>query len=593
MTRIFLDADEQTFKKSTNCLINKEFLFKKSMHTKIKKNPLQPVAYNHRDVLGLKPLFEWALEEEHIHKQHNRILQPGFMYRNADDVLRDAKLARVQWLTDYCCPSIRAAILLHIAKELVVKYKVENDQLNIKAHHLYCSLLNNNQKLIDELNDQLNDMMGELTKANGLLNSQTLHQLAHKLLTKNKIDQAGPNQYQAAVRLIIDHERKKKIDELVSKLIKKYLSKHQLQVKPIFAIHETHDYCFLGAIGSGKSTITKQYLREDEKTDYIVLSTDNYRVFTLPGTEDHEQQQTKDVFTRTQDSAFMIKELVEKEIEAKITSEHCRANIICESVFLEERMQHLLAEGCLTSVIAAYKGEPGFIGIVERADQRARDITAPLADQGRFVQTTALLKGHADASNKLLSGLPANVTTIVYDTNVEKGLPPIEIARIYGASHEIEITNLKVMAEFLNKKNINIAAINQIDLIYPSHNPFNVLATHPENKAKAILDLALFKGFKSTYTIKLKQFEVTYAVLKLEKDQLSLKIIDERIFMKKAYAETIEAMILRAMVRQVETGSLQASLEAVLVEGDKNSFISVMNESMWKDEEEARNKLRI
>ncbi len=53
----------------------------------------------------LSPLSTWSDAEQKTQQMHNRILQPGFMQRNASLVLEDAKNAGVDWITDVCCPS--------------------------------------------------------------------------------------------------------------------------------------------------------------------------------------------------------------------------------------------------------------------------------------------------------------------------------------------------------------------------------------------------------------------------------------------------------------------------------------------------------
>ncbi len=82
-----------------------------------------PEAYNQRDVLTLKPLKQWTQEEELVHLEHNRILQPGFATRTPEELIKNAKLTGEDWLTDICCPSIQGALALLLWRSQKLFYK--------------------------------------------------------------------------------------------------------------------------------------------------------------------------------------------------------------------------------------------------------------------------------------------------------------------------------------------------------------------------------------------------------------------------------------------------------------------------------------
>ena len=137
----------------------------------------------------------------------------------------------------------------------------------------------------------------------------------------------------------------------------------------------------------------------------------------------------------------------------------------------------------------------------------------------------------------------------------------------------MQIKDLRVMSEFLNKKNLNAEAIHQVDLIYNTKNPLNLLSTHPENKAKAILDLVPETRFKPAFTIKMMDKQGgEYAELTSVNGVVKLNVLDTTIFNKKALSETIEGGVIRAITRQVEKGGLEASFNTAFDKGDKNSF---------------------
>lgn len=119
----------------------------KSKHPKL----TPPEAYANRDVLGLKAATEWTKAEKKSHMQHNRILQPGFMDRSPEAFVADAKIARVEWLTDYCCPSIKASLMLNISAEMVVRYQVTEKELNKKAQEVFSNLLKQNPNIEKEI----------------------------------------------------------------------------------------------------------------------------------------------------------------------------------------------------------------------------------------------------------------------------------------------------------------------------------------------------------------------------------------------------------------------------------------------------------
>lgn len=539
-------------------------------------------AYNQRDVVSLTPLSKWTIKEEDIQKKHNRIVQPGFMYRDSSLVVADAKRSGVEWLTDVVCPSAQAAIMLHIAKEMVVNYQVGETELNIKGHEVYASLVNDLftfKGIEEEANRKTRAFSDDAT---------TIETAAREMLKKNlRIDDKAINSVQlaAAKRLILDIERRKIIDNIVSKLVKNHLEAHSLQLglvkKTRHPIGTTHDFCFLGAAGSGKSTISQQHVSDGpytgpeplkiDKRDCIILATDNYRVFTLPGTEAHESIETKDVFTRTQDFSYLVKELVQKEIEQGMDEDQRRPNVICDCVTLDGPMRELIAQndpkkgGSLVSVIAAYRGEPGYVGIAERADKRARDLDAAPADKGRFVETTSLFKGHVNASEYLLSSIPENTVTELFDTHVEKGETPVKIARIDSKNRTVEITNLKVMSEFLNKKNLNVEAQHPVELILKrkagTEKPF---VTAPEYKAKALLDMVTGNP---SYSVIIKDNKGTaYASLTLnDLGKVTLQVLDLSVYKKQADRESSpEAQVVREITRQTAeaTAAVSASPEA-------------------------------
>ncbi len=310
-----------------------------------------PEAYNHRDVMDLKPLSAWNPEEENIEIQQNRILQPGFLNRPALEVIEDAKKAHVDWLTDYCCPSAQASIFLNVAKEMVVTYKVNDTELNVEAQKSFHKMIENNPNIITRINSETDRSLQEFLRDKNIADEAIAH------LDKVKATKS-PDAIEATERMLVDKYRKDIINGVSNIIVKEELRKVEQELhlgrKDTHALGQTTDFSMLGAAGSGKSTILNQFLAESEKPNYVTIATDNYRAFTLPGTEAHEARPTQDVFVRSQDLAYMVKELVQNEMKQKLDG---RPNIIFDGITLERDTRDLFSQGGeVKSIIAAFVG---------------------------------------------------------------------------------------------------------------------------------------------------------------------------------------------------------------------------------------------
>lgn len=549
-----------------------------------KSKPLEyPAAYNQRDVLTLKPLNQWTQEEEMVHLEHNRILQSGFTTRAPEELIANAKLVGEDWLTDVACPRVEGALAIHLAKEMVVTYKVGEEDLDTKNQRAYKLLLEDNPDIQNQLEQQINSKLSIISPSAEELEASALSRLArnNENRKRNHLPELPITNESLDVAKSIDSDliRKKVTYEIVDEYVqsqREHISAElALGVKDIVTPGQNSDYAFLGAAGSGKSTISREFLDDNQKENCVVVATDNYRAFTIPGSDERVKNVGQNRFTQTQDFAYMIKELVQKDI---VERSNGRPDIIFDAVTLDYNTKKLLQHGNVTSAVAAYSGT-GFVGIPERADFRARDENAAPADKARFVNTTSLLEGHANASDRLLTSVPDKAITKIYDTNVERGKPAVEIGAINTINNTLEIADLKSLSEFLNKRNLNIEAIHQVDLIYNPQSPLNLLSTHPENKAKAVLDLIPETRFKPAFTIKMMDKQgVEYAELTSAQGNVKLNISNFDVFDQKASSETIEGAVLRAITRQVEKGGLEASFNQAFEKGDKNAF----KESMVK-----------
>lgn len=511
-------------------------------------------AYNHRDVLGLSPINQWTLEQEKVQRAVNRILQPGFAARSADSMIADAKLAGVRFLAEVCCPSAEAALTLHLARDMSIKYKMETEEMGDECNKAYFAIEKSDPEMIPFLENKINEIISTI-------DIEKITNNAKIRLEKNKITSPTDEQLAAATRIEIDIERKKITYKAVSSYLEgkqKVLDSIGLEKKTLFNKGENQDFSIMGAAGSGKSTISGEILAGHKTDDQVIFSPDNYRVFELPNSPKNPNPIGKNRFIETQDMAYFTKKLVEDGLK-DMAKQGLRPNIVFDGITLQDPIKSLIKEGNLKSAVAAF-APSGYDQIAERADRRAVDPNAAPADKDRFVNTTALLEGHANVSGNLLTSVPQNVSTIVYSTNVERGAEAKKIGVIDPSKKILAVDDLKVMSEFFNKTNINKEAVNPVSLIYKRKEvtkDTSVLtqSTHPENKAKAVLDLVKGSDSRPSYAVELKDGDVVYARLKSDtQGRVDVIVNNREVFNQRSTGNTIEAGILRSVIRQAIVG---------------------------------------
>lgn len=524
-------------------------------------------AYSHRDVMSLKPLHELDEVELESHLKHNRVLQYNFATRSGDDLLRDGREAGESWITDFVCPSVEAALMMHLSKEMVVRYKVLEDEIGEYANKAYIKLGRAEDGLIKKLKHTIDESLASIESDPEY--EDRINNLARERIEKNKrylqmqgkdLDTQDPAKIEAAKRIVRDLERKR----LTYEVAQKYIDSHRAELEKSMGLEtkeslpkgHNRDFVFQGAAGSGKSTIARQLLEEEKKKNYITLATDNYRAVTIPGTKHHEEPlETKNVFLRTQDMAYMIKEMVHESVQSEVHNGR-RPNIIIDCITMDEFMHSLLEESKeVKSVVAAYSGDSG-IGIAERAERRALTSKSP-ADQGRFVNTDALFYGHASASRRLLSGATRASVTEIYSTDIDYGDQPPKIAEIDPKESIVRIFDLRLAGRFFNKKNMNTKAQSPIELALGKDG--DALSFH--KKAESILDLV--KNDHGGQVFELELFQnadsnsVKYASIRRNKEgKLEIHLDDAEVFKKIALdSASIQGSLVRSITRQIAYGS--------------------------------------
>ena len=268
--------------------------------TRVKDHHQDQPAYNHRDVMPLKPLVSLTSQDEKTELQHNRILQPGFLDRSVNDFFEDAKKTKILWLTDYACPAPETSLFLNIAKEIVVNYRISEDFLNQKSQEAFLLISELRPSLVESLTHSVDEelvlLLGEKD-----IRQEAVAFLENRPLAKKEDGTYSEDLIESASRLILDQYKKKIINKVFGKFVKDLLpeieNKLGLVKKPEHIIGYNSDYCLLGAAASGKTTIARNFLTEDDRLNSAIIATDIYRGFVLPGTEKFETIFTQDVLT--------------------------------------------------------------------------------------------------------------------------------------------------------------------------------------------------------------------------------------------------------------------------------------------------------
>ena len=433
--------------------------------------------YMHRDVITLKGVSELTSHEIRVHKEINQILQPGVLTRTPSELFNLALSTGNEWLIDIACLTPEAELAKNIAADLVVKYKVAEKDYQKISDEIYDFVLNRSD--FADLKMTLQDQMKEKISIERNLILQDLRE--------DKPVPRSPRHLEMLKDIIKEDKERNKISD---KSIKDYLTtirpiiEYTFKLKKKGIVKDIEDISILGAPASGKSTMMSKVLGKKNMEDYIVYSTDQYRAFKLPMLRDQisPEEIGKNSFVHTQDWAYIIKE----EVSLRIKNLQERPNILCDLATFDRSMQGVLSKGKLTSAMAGYSGEAGFVGIAERADARAR-LSASPGDKGRYINTKSLLEAHANGSNYLLTSIPTNTVTTIYDT--KKSDAPV-MAKIDPKKHTVEIYDLKGMADLINKRNIETSATNPIELLFTKERMMlNMLNTHPDLKARGIMDL--------------------------------------------------------------------------------------------------------
>ncbi|MCW8419278.1 zeta toxin family protein [Fluoribacter dumoffii] len=523
--------------------------------------------FNMRHILTLKDFNRWSIRERKLQETYNRILQPNFMEGNIQEQLMHANIAHEEWLTDVLVPKLQTALMLHIAARLITDYQVDTEEVNELAQKLFQTILDSQESCLKLL--YLGSEVSDST-SQPIVHNECVHR-AHSRMEKiyptlNK----NSNEYELKFASCLIMEKNKIQKKMLNKMMSEFLDKnldvftkeYGLEKKTVYPLADNHDFVFLGPAASGKSTISSQYIKKEQRKNYVSLATDDYRGIYLPFTEKFEQQETDQVFIRTQDSAYLISELVEERMHAQ---KEKRPNVIIDGVTYKSSQKALVEKNNNSVVVCACLDDMS--QVVKRCYDRARQEESGSADKGRYVNTTSLLHMHKTASLNLLIFCAPNTTIAFYNTNVPRGETPPLIATV-DTHVEKTLTihqnkgSLMYLASFFNKSRVNVGAKSDQHL-------FLEKMKQPEYQIDSLFSV-LDYGFKIVL-----EGENNQPCLTITKkgNELIMDILDPEQLKNKIHDNKTEKPLLQMLLLYGHLGNLKAVQKECLMHEDIDSLV--------------------
>ncbi|MBN9225781.1 MULTISPECIES: zeta toxin family protein [Legionella] len=516
--------------------------------------------FNMRYVLTLKDFNRWSIRERKLQESYNRILQPNFMEGDIQEQLTHANVAHEEWLTDVLVPRLPTALLLHIATRLITDYRVDTEEVNQLAQQLFHSIMESQEHCLELM------AIWPGTQEYQADSYQHCVQRAHERMAQlyPSVSKSS-TEYESKFASCLVMERNKVQKQVVNKTMSMFLDdhldalaqKHKLEKKTVYPLTDNHDFVFLGPAGSGKSTISSQYIKKEDRKDYVSLATDDYRGICLPFTEEFEKQETDQAFIRTQDSAYLISELVEERMHAQKDK---RPNVLIDGVTYKSSQKALVEKNNNSIVVCACLDDMS--QVVKRCYDRAKQEESGSADKGRYVNTSSLLHMHKTASLNLLVYCAPNITIDFYNTNVARGVTPPLIATVDTHGEKTLTINhnkgsLLYLASFFNKARVNVGAKSDQQLFLDK-------LKHPEFQIDSLFAVMDY-GFKIVL-----QGENSMPCLTVEKSNngIVMKILDPKQVKNKIEENKTETPLLHMLLLYGHLGNLKAVQKECLMHED-------------------------
>ncbi|KTD40488.1 zeta toxin family protein [Legionella parisiensis] len=529
--------------------------------------------FNMRHVITLKGFNRWSLQERKLQETYNRILQPTFMEGDIQEQLEHANIAHEEWLTDVLVPRLQTALMLHLSARLITDYQVDTEEVNALAQKLFHEILKSSTHF-----PQLTSNWSQIYV---LLEKEELHQRCVKN-AHEKMEKIYPSlhedshEYQLKFASCLTMAKNKIQKQLVNKMMSEFLDnnldyftqQYNLEKKTVYPFADNRHLVFLGPAASGKSTISNQYIKREQRKDYVSLATDDYRGIFLPFTEEFEKQETDQVFIRTQDSAYLISELVEERILAQ---QDKRPNVIIDGVTYKPSQKALVEKNNNSVVVCACLDDMSLA--VKRSYDRAKQEESGSADKGRYVNTTSLLHMHKTASINLLISCAPNTTIAFYNTNIPRGATPplIATADTHG---EKTLTihhdkgSLMYLASFFNKARVNVQAKSDQHLFLDK-------LKRPEFQIDSLFTV-MNHGFKIILN---GENNLPCLTVRKETGKIVMEILDPEQVKSKIRDNTAEKTLLQMLVLHGQHGSLKAVQKECLLHEDIDLMVEQIIDS--------------
>lgn len=534
--------------------------------------------FNMRHVITLKGFNRWSHQERKLQETYNRILQPTFMEGDIQEQLEHANVAHEEWLTDVLVPRLQTALMLHLSARLITDYQVDTEEVNALAQKLFHEILKSST--------HYSKLTSNWSQIYALLEKEELHQRcvknAHERMEKiypslSKDSYDYQLKFESCLVMAKNKIQKQLVNEMMSEFLDinldYFTQQYNLEKKTVYSCADNRHLVFLGPAASGKSTISSQYIKREQRKDYVSLATDDYRGIFLPFTEEFEKQETDQVFIRTQDSAYLISELVEERILAQKDK---RPNVIIDGVTYKPSQKALVEKNNNSVVVCACLDDMSLA--VKRSYDRAKQEESGSADKGRYVNTTSLLHMHKTASINLLISCAPNTTIAFYNTNIPRGATPPLIATV-DTHGEKTLTihhdrgSLMYLASFFNKARVNVQARSD-------HHLFLDKLKRPEFQIDSLFAV-MDHGFKIILD---GENNMPCLTVRKETRKIIMEILDSEQVKNKIRENAAEKPLLQMLILHGQHGSLKTVQKECLLHED----IDLMVEQIIDSQSSAR-----
>lgn len=413
-----------------------------------------------------------------IGSKYEPLFQSDNLFGNLDGVqiANDIRALQIKnsWFTDYAPRSIKMESYIELAKNIVLKLNVTEDDYG-KVIDLLNDEVLNDQKIQDELKNVEEKIQIDFDEYK---NSEDFINDKNKFIEKNSIKEDTI----AIDRLVLNQKLKifvensdvsKIIDNHFSEIIQRVNDKNQnlnLDLKDP-AKTAAHDGYALGAPASGKGKLVKDYLIKniEEAKNTITINPDTNRIFSVNKAFGNQNISLQ---TLRENNAFVtsgIADIVSDKCYTECTQNKENRNI---SVVIDKTdpnsnlMKKVLRDDAKLIMGAYYGNATSQTGPAFRASNRANQATNAI--DARNLPTSFTLQTHRDyLTNIIKNNEPNNIKNdiVIVDTagkDLGPGHKPVEIA-IIKKTGEIEVRDPRFI-EFIAKANININAKHPIEV---------------------------------------------------------------------------------------------------------------------------------